>query len=257
MKQTLFLFLSLLLFFSCAVQKRKYQKGYYIGWSKSLAAKKEKARGPAAGKSTQPDLAATHLAAHPQLAEQAAASFQKKEAEEPVATAKSTIKPSAQSDEPCDDLIFRDGSEVKGKVSEVNATEIKYKKCDMPDGPVYTVKKSEVFMIKYANGTREVFKEEAKPNPEKPKTPPLKRVHPMAITALILGIASFVVFFIGLLGSILAIVLADIAIERINRQPDVYEGLVLAKIGKILGIIYLVILAIVLLFVFLAFASLI
>ena len=34
---------------------------------------------------------------------------------------------------------------------------IKYKKFDNPNGPLYTILKSEVFLIKYENGTKDVF----------------------------------------------------------------------------------------------------
>lgn len=56
------------------------------------------------------------------------------------------------------DIIFkRNGDEIKSKVSEVTATEIKFKKSDNLDGPMFTILKSEVMMIKYSNGTKDVF----------------------------------------------------------------------------------------------------
>lgn len=58
----------------------------------------------------------------------------------------------------CDLVILKNGDEVKAKVLEITPIEIKYKKCLSPDGPLYVVKKNDVFMIKYANGTKEVIK---------------------------------------------------------------------------------------------------
>lgn len=56
------------------------------------------------------------------------------------------------------DMITRKtGEEIMAKILEVNLTEIKYKKFDNPDGPTFTVLKSEVFMIKYENGTKDMF----------------------------------------------------------------------------------------------------
>jgi hypothetical protein len=69
-------------------------------------------------------------------------------------------------------IIMKNGDEVNGKIQEVGTTEIKYKKSAMPDGPMYTVLKSEVFMIKYENGTKEVFKTESSPTPNNPVTEP-------------------------------------------------------------------------------------
>ncbi len=57
----------------------------------------------------------------------------------------------------CDIIIFSNGDEVKGKVQEITETEIKYKRCDNLTGPTYTANKSKVFMIRYANGTKDVI----------------------------------------------------------------------------------------------------
>lgn len=56
-----------------------------------------------------------------------------------------------------DVIIFKTGEELKAKIAEVGLSEIKYKKADNPNGPLYTTVKAEVFMIKYENGTRDVF----------------------------------------------------------------------------------------------------
>lgn len=56
-----------------------------------------------------------------------------------------------------DIIIMKDGSEVTSKVKEVGTTEIKYVKFDNLTGPVYSIEKSTIFMIKYENGTKDVF----------------------------------------------------------------------------------------------------
>jgi len=56
-----------------------------------------------------------------------------------------------------DIILLKTGDEIKATVSEIGIDVIKYKKFDNPEGPAYTLKKSEVFMIKYANGTKDVF----------------------------------------------------------------------------------------------------
>jgi len=46
---------------------------------------------------------------------------------------------------------------------------IKYKKADNPEGPVYSIPRSDLMMIKYANGTKDIFvNEETKPQPRPP-----------------------------------------------------------------------------------------
>lgn len=62
-----------------------------------------------------------------------------------------------------DVITYRNGNEVKAKITEVTPTEVKYKKFDNLDGPAYTEIKANIFMIKYENGTKEVFVEQAPP----------------------------------------------------------------------------------------------
>ena len=56
-----------------------------------------------------------------------------------------------------DVILLKDGQEFKAKVTEIMPTEIKYKAFENLDGPTRTLAKSDVFLINYANGTREVF----------------------------------------------------------------------------------------------------
>jgi hypothetical protein len=52
-------------------------------------------------------------------------------------------------------IIKKDQTEVKAKVIELTDELIKYKKQELLDGPIYSIKNSEVFMIVYKNGTKE------------------------------------------------------------------------------------------------------
>jgi hypothetical protein len=49
------------------------------------------------------------------------------------------------------------GEDIKAKVLEVSTTEIKYYKFDMPNGPIYTILKSDVLIIRYQNGSKDIF----------------------------------------------------------------------------------------------------
>jgi hypothetical protein len=58
------------------------------------------------------------------------------------------------------DVIFlKNGGEIKAKVLEVLPDVVKYKKWDNQDGPSYSESKANIFMIKYQNGTKDVFGE--------------------------------------------------------------------------------------------------
>lgn len=56
-------------------------------------------------------------------------------------------------------IILLSGDEIQAMVSEIGLDQVKYRKFDNPNGPVYTLEKSRVFMIKYENGTKDVFGE--------------------------------------------------------------------------------------------------
>jgi len=58
---------------------------------------------------------------------------------------------------------MKNGNEIQAVVQEVGVEVVKYKKYDNPDGPIYIKIKSEIFMIKYENGSKDVFSEEATP----------------------------------------------------------------------------------------------
>lgn len=61
------------------------------------------------------------------------------------------------------DIITKtNGEEIKSKVLEVTQTEIKYKRFDQLDGPTFTISKSDLFMIKYQNGSKDIYTESDK-----------------------------------------------------------------------------------------------
>ncbi len=56
-----------------------------------------------------------------------------------------------------DIIIRKDGSEISAKMLEVSTNEIKYKRFDNLEGPVYSENKNLILKIKYANGTEDIF----------------------------------------------------------------------------------------------------
>ena len=56
-----------------------------------------------------------------------------------------------------DVIVLRNGDEIKAKILEIKQIEITYKNWANIDGPTYTKSKAEIFMIKYSNGTKDVF----------------------------------------------------------------------------------------------------
>ncbi|HEV7230710.1 MAG TPA: hypothetical protein VGO45_05240 [Bacteroidia bacterium] len=64
-----------------------------------------------------------------------------------------------------DTIVRRNGEQVVAKVLEVNTTEVRYKRADAPDGPVYAAAKWELQYIIYAGGRKESYLEFNPPPP--------------------------------------------------------------------------------------------
>ena len=59
-----------------------------------------------------------------------------------------------------DIIVLKKAQEIQGKVLSVEARDVKYKKYSNLDGPTYSLPKTDIFMIKYENGEKEVFNSE-------------------------------------------------------------------------------------------------
>jgi hypothetical protein len=137
-------------------------------------------------------------------------------------------------------------------------------------------KKSDLFMVKFANGTKEVMRAEpvVQQQPEtytpRPFTPRKPRVmDQQAVFALIASIASIILgivalsmvdfavalpfLILSLVAAIVAVVLAKRAMNRIREQPDIYKGKGLAIPASIMGWIMIGIFALMLIILALAF----
>jgi hypothetical protein len=255
MKNFLFA-ISLLCVVSCSVQKRKYQKGFYVSTNKHKTelAKKVSATSKKEIESDNLTIKTRYIETFEAKTINLSTSVENK----PITILNSnSVGKRLTGDSLCDQITFRNGDEAKVKVLEITTTEIKYKKCNMPDGPLYIVKKSDVFMIKYPNGTKEVFKSEPvynsvpnqqQENPQKTYKGP-KKTNPYAIASFILGILG--IWPLTGLGSVLAIIFGGLAISQIKGNPERYEGESLAKAGRVLGIIVLSIITLIILIVIL------
>lgn len=58
-----------------------------------------------------------------------------------------------------DIILKQNAEEIKAKVEEITDHEVKYKEFENLDGPTYTISKSDIFRIKFANGDIETFKD--------------------------------------------------------------------------------------------------
>lgn len=236
--KNLLLISSLLLLFSCSVQKRKYQKGFYFSSNKSKSSTKKEKTVVAKKENRSEVLAIKCVPLVTDIKNQLEASADKK------ISALAVNKPliNLSKDEPCDKITFKNGDEISVKILEIAPFDIKYKKCDSPDGPSYIIKKSTVFMITYANGTKEVFK--AEPEVKQPNNSTSSSgsnnnsnngptVVESSVISLVTGVTGIFLF----IGSIPAIFFGIAALRKIKREPKKYIGKGMATMGIILGIL--------------------
>lgn len=142
----------------------------------------------------------------------------------------------------CDMLLFRSGEEVSVKVLEIGTQEIKYKKCDNQQGPTISVLKSDVFMITYANGSKDVFKAESNPTTSNDNTSTTNnnssntpaQTNGLAVASLIFGLLGFI--------PVLGLIFGLNALRQINNNPGKYTGRGMAVAGIILSILWIVLL---------------
>lgn len=67
------------------------------------------------------------------------------------------------------DLITkRDGTDIKAKILEVSPDEIKYKNWDNLEGPTFIVYTSDILLVRYSNGTNQVYNTQKRAETYKP-----------------------------------------------------------------------------------------
>ena len=62
-----------------------------------------------------------------------------------------------------DIITKKDGTDIQARILEITTSEVKYKKFSNIDGPIFTLPKSEILIVRYENGENEVFSENNKP----------------------------------------------------------------------------------------------
>lgn len=102
----------------------------------------------------------------------------------------------------CDIITLKNGNEIRAKVLEVGVHDIRYKECDNPDGPIFTISKRDVFMIKYPNGSKTII-EDKHPSDSWESNTNLdidKHVNTFGTEDKSFLVAAILWFFLGLLG---------------------------------------------------------
>lgn len=230
----------------CSVQKRKYRSGYYVSVKKKHPSKSERSsyvHYVAITKAIPPNAQreGTNVSAQQEMG--LTASAQKAGREH---TQKLSIQPLPMAEDSCGDkIVFLNGEEVLCRVIEIGITHVMYKACDNLDGPLFTRAKQNIFMIKYQNGSKEVFEQKA--------TTPVNVVQakPVAIKKKKMSGISLAAFIVSLFSWTLvlapvALVMGIIGKNEVNRHPDTLKGDGFATVAITLSslVLFLVLLAI-------------
>ena len=56
-----------------------------------------------------------------------------------------------------DIITTRSGEDIKAKITEIGLNDIKYKRWESPDGPLIVIAKDKVLLIRYEDGTKDIF----------------------------------------------------------------------------------------------------
>lgn len=122
-----------------------------------------------------------------------------------------------------DIIIKKDGDKIKATVVEVGLDEVKYKKYETSDGPIYLIMKSDIFMIEYDNGDKDIFNNE-KPSQNQQETQIQDQEQETTIRKNETGSRSSAVR----VGFIIGFTLANLASEpsgNTNARPGLQAGL--------------------------------
>jgi len=138
--------LALLILNSCTIQKRNYNKGFSVNWHNSTGLKIEKK----AAKTKKTNSFQTTKNDSLLITE---------ETSNHVNQSSPSIETDTSETAKCDLIILKNGEEIWANVLEIDPENIKYKRCDNPEGPTYFIRRSTVFMIKYKNGSKDVFRD--------------------------------------------------------------------------------------------------
>jgi len=233
-KLCIYSFLIAVVFPSCTIEKRKFQPGYHFEWQDGLKSLSQKT-----GKEEKRETKPIVELPSPSFSNKASNDCINEKNRETIEIASiaplpinprklpALVSPPVNVLEECDLITLLNGEEILAKIVEIGTKDIRYKKCDNLNGPDYILPKTEVFMVKYPNGTKEVITPaNAKSNVER-KTPGL------ATAGLVLGILGLIIAGIPL--GLLALIFGAVSFGKIIREPEKYKGKGIAIASIILG----------------------
>lgn len=152
----------------------------------------------------------------------------------------------------CDQIIKENGDIVEAKILEVGVHEVRFKHCDTPNGPLIVLSKSDIFMIKYSNGVKEVIEYESPEFQEQRRQEELlaslnrdddapieRKTEGLGLAGFIIGLVSMFtpISYLSIAMAILAIIFGATSLGKHDRTPENYKGKGFAIASLIFGFI--------------------
>lgn len=133
-------------------------------------------------------------------------------------------------DNGCDIIILKNGVEIEARDIVTSEKVINYKLCDVDENTVLGIDKTEVFMIKYADGSKKVISPVNQQESLKPK-----KTEALGLTGLITSLIGL--WIMGIPLGILSIIFGSISLGKIKENPSKYNNKGLALAAVVLGFI--------------------
>lgn len=258
---------AMLLLASCTVEKRLYRPGYHVEWKKSTS-KTQQGDGMAEKKTaksvevnddrqladwSESELPAEELSGGDIMADVSTSDelmISALKRVESVLSPKSERKKQNHNEsiadvQPnCETLVMIDGRELQVKLLEIGQEELKYKRCDYPDGPTVVVDRTDVDRVIYDNGAVDIISGYSAPRDGgnvqsgRDNRTTSQRLEVMGLLSMIFGIVGL--FFFGVLFGLAAVIMGFISMAKFSSRPKEFMGRGFMIAGLIIGFVAVV-----------------
>tara|TARA_B110000914_G_scaffold108914_1_gene95391 strand:+ start:156 stop:674 length:519 start_codon:yes stop_codon:yes gene_type:complete len=136
----------------------------------------------------------------------------------------------------CDNIILKNGEEISAKIVEITPDIIKYKKCNNLDGPLISIYKSDILMLRYADGTKDIITE----SKERKTWEEYKKDNPsssLGFLSIMFGVFSW--FVLGIVFAPAGIISGTISLVMDKDKVPGIIGLIISSIAFIIVLIAL------------------
>jgi hypothetical protein len=189
---------------ACSVQKRVYRNGYHVVWNKKHDDRRQHSSEQNQQKGENPTLVSTHS--------DISGAFVLPTKNEGLILGKDT----------CGDvLFFKKGQKIIAKVIAIEGNNVRYKRCDNLDGPIFSVNKKSLALLQYVNGTKEDLSLQEEPTTytvvDKDDGSKKNTMGLLSFFCALIGVALIIPMP-------LALIFAAISFSQFMKEPGKYKG---------------------------------